>query len=218
MRNILRSGAMIFLAWMFFGGIGFGWLAEAQGQTTGRSKAISNVRTDPASPRTGDKIKLLFDPSENVVRAEIKWTVNGTQIQASDYDAVHQNLELNYPIKSGDVIVASILPYEAGGIQGQAVEHRFVVGNAPPILSVVNQNITDKGLYTAKIEAKNPQGGAITLKLEQAPTGLTMDPNGNIEWNMGRGTTGKFSVRVVGEDQDGQKTFLTYEIGVRWQK
>ncbi len=218
MRNILRSGAMIFLAVMFFGGIGLGWLTEAQGQTKKSATSVSKVRTEPASPRTGDKVKLLFVPGEDVVRAEIKWTVNGTMVETYDYDSLHRDVELKYPLKAGDVVVASIVPYLAGGTEVKAVNHRFMVGNAPPILSVVNQTISGRGVYSAKIEAKNPQGGPVTLKLEEAPAGLTMDPKGNIEWNVGQDKSGKFSVKVVGEDEQGQKTYLTYQIGIQWQK
>ena len=56
------------------------------------------------------------------------------------------------------------------------------------------------------------------MKLEEAPPGLTMDPEGNIQWKVDQRTAGKHSVKVVGEDEDGQKTFLTYQVGISWQK
>lgn len=218
MRMDLRISAIVFLAWMFCGGIGPDGLVEAQAQTSERGALISNIRTDPASPRTGDKIRLLFKPSEELVRAEITWTINGNVVGSSNYDISHTDMELNHPIKAGDVVVATITPYEAGGSEGKKLEHRFVCGNAPPILTVTNQAIAADGLYTAKVEAKNPQGGPVKLKLEEGPPGLTMDPEGNIRWKVDQRTSGKHSVKVVGEDADGQKTFLTYQVGISWQK
>jgi hypothetical protein len=218
MTNLVRTGAIIILAWTFCEGLNPDWLTGAQAQTKGRGALISNLRTEPASPRTGDKIRLLFDASEDLVRAEITWSLNGTQVGSEDYDANHTDVVFNHPIQSGDVILATIVPYEAGGGHGKKIEHRIVCGNAPPILSLVDQSLSDSGLYKAKIDAKSPQGGAVNLKVEQAPRGLTMDPTGNIEWKVDKNTSGKFSVKVVAEDSEGQKSFLTYEIGIRWQK
>lgn len=222
MRTHLRIGAIFFLAWTFCGGIGLDWLTEVRAQTKGRGALISDIKTDPASPRTGDKVRLLFKPSEELNRAEITWTVNGNAAGSASYDATHTDIELAQPIKSGDVVVASITPYEIGGIEGKRLEHRFVCGNAPPLLSVTNQSLNPTGqhgaLYTAQIEASNPQGGEVKLKLEQAPPGMTMDPKGNIQWKVDDKTSGKFSIRVVGEDADGQKTYLTYPVGINWQK
>jgi hypothetical protein len=218
MRSILRIGAMFLFVGMFCQWGNAGWLTEARAQAAPQGASVTNLRTDPASPRTGDKIKLLFDPTQELVRADIKWAVNGVPVKDAQYDVNHTKVDLDYPIKAGDEIVASVTPYGAGGTQGKIVEHRLVCGNAPPVLSVMNQAISGSGVYTAKIEAKNPQGGAVTLKLEQGPDGLTMDPKGNIEWKLGKDKSGKFSVKVVGEDEQGQKTFLTYEIGIRWQR
>ena len=63
MRNMLRAGAIFFLAWMFCGGMGLDWLSQAHGQTD-YADMIKNIRTKPLSPRTGDKIKLLFDQAK----------------------------------------------------------------------------------------------------------------------------------------------------------
>ena len=82
----------------------------------------------------------------------------GNAAGTSRYDVSHRDIELNHPIKAGDVVVASITPYEAGGTEGKLIEHRFVCGNAPPILSVTNQSIGADGLVHGKDRGKESAG------------------------------------------------------------
>ncbi|MGB6063401.1 MAG: hypothetical protein WBG50_01245 [Desulfomonilaceae bacterium] len=192
-----------------------------QGDAPGEHKAVKptvvDIRVEPAQPRTGDKVKIYFDLGEGTERAEVKWSLDGKEVQLSDYTEALKYVELDKPLKAGDKVMAVITPFDASGDAGAKVVRRIVCASAPPELKVVDQRI-EAGVYKASVEATDPQGGQISLSLEQGPPGMTMDPKGSIDWPIGSTTEGKFPVKIKAKGENSGEAILSFEVGIRRQK
>jgi hypothetical protein len=196
--------------------IGYPVGGRCQG-SLGSGPMVINVKTDPMAPRTGDTIRLLFDLAGDAIRAEVAWSINGQQVQTSQYDLQNTSIQFDQPIKLGDVIVASITAYDAGGNSSRPYERRIVCQKAAPVVKITNEAIR-AGMYTAKVAATDPDGGRVTLTLEEGPEGLKMDESGNIEWRLEKDKSGRFPLKVVAEDERGNKSYFMYEVGIKWSK
>jgi len=184
--------------------------------TYGQSGAptVVDLKVDPEQPRTGDTIRIWFNLGEGAERAEVRWSVNGEEVQLADYVEAVKYVELDRPAKAGDKIMATITPFDASGEAGQAVVRQIVCTSAPPELKVVNQRI-EKNAYRGKIEARDPQGGAVSLILEQAPPGMKMDAKGSIEWALGNDTAGKFPVKVRAKSDRNGEAVISFDVGIK---
>jgi hypothetical protein len=210
----LRRGLLLLLICAVCAAAG----SEGGAQAPPAGPAVGVIKIDPAIPMTGDTIRLNVTLTGDAVRAEIKWTINGTEVQTSECDGCEKPVELNQTVTKGDTVVASVTPYNAGGEAGSRVDRYITVRNAPPDVKLVSESLQG-GYYRAKIEGSDPEGGPINLVLESGPPGLTMDDKGNVEWKIGPDTpSGRYEVKVSVEDDMAQKTYLNYEVGIKWQK
>jgi len=179
----------------------------------GGAATVVNLKVDPEQPRTGDTVRIWFNLGKGAERAEVSWSVNGEEVQLSDYVEAEKYVELDRPAKVGDKIVATVTPFDASGEAGTPTVRDIVCVSAPPELKVVDQRI-EKNAYRSRIEARDPQGGAVSLILEQAPPGMKMDAKGSIEWALGNDTAGKFPVKVKAKG-DGGEAVLSFDVGIK---
>ena len=93
-------------------------LSPAYGQSG--ASTVVDVKVDPERPQTGDTIKIWFNLGEGAERAEVRWSVNGEEVQLTDYVEGVKYVELDRPAKAGDKIVATITPFDASGEAGNA--------------------------------------------------------------------------------------------------
>jgi hypothetical protein len=187
-------------------------LSPAYGQSG--APTVVDVKVDPQQPQTGDTIKIWFNLGEGAERAEVRWSVNGEEVQLTDYVESVKFVELERPAKAGDKIEATITPFDASGEAGKAIVRQIVCASAPPELKLVDQRI-EKGAYRARIEARDRQGGAVSLVLEQAPPGMKMDAKGNIEWALGNDTAGRFPVKVRAKGDKSGEAVLSFDVGIK---
>jgi hypothetical protein len=188
-------------------------LSPAYGQNS--APTVVGVKVDPEQPLNGDTIRIWFNLGEGAERAEVRWSVNGEEVQLTDYVETIKYVELERPAKAGDKIEATITPFDASGEAGKAIVRQIVCASAPPELKLVGQRI-EKGAYRARIEARDPQGGgAVSLVLEQAPPGMKMDAKGNIEWALGNDTAGRFPVKVRAKGDKSGEAVLSFDVGIK---
>ncbi len=89
--------------------------------------------------------------------------------------------------------------------------------NAPPVVKLGEQKLVGN-TYTAHLSAEDPEGGPVTFTINEAPSGLTVDANGNITWKVGAGVEGSFPVKISVKDEKGAESIISFTIGLRWQK
>ena len=190
------------------------WGSAVAQEETGQPgmPTVAEASFDPSQPETGNKLKLRLKLNA-AVRAEVKWSINGEEVERSDYDGQGEYVTLGKPIKADDRISVSVIPYNASAAPGAEVSRKVVCQNAPPLLRVASQNLVGDD-YTAKIEVRDPENDPVTLSL-QGPPGMQIDQKGTISWKIDRTTTGSFPIVVTGRDDKGGQGVLTYSIGIR---
>lgn len=174
---------------------------------------ISDLKLDPENPETGADLKVNFKLKEPAVRADVKWFVNDSEVGPGKYDGVSTRAELGQPIKEGDKVKVEITPFDGGGTEGAVASKEITIRNAPPDLELIDQKL-DGQTYKARVAAKDPEGGGVTLDL-QGPEGMKIDQKGNITWKLTSSTVGKFDIKVTAKDEKGAETVLTYSLGIR---
>ncbi|MFH1112477.1 MAG: putative Ig domain-containing protein [Pseudomonadota bacterium] len=172
---------------------------------------LSDLRFDPERPETGEKIKLYLKLN-NAVRAECRWSVNDEEVDFTDYNGVDDHVVFDKQLKAGDVLKVSVTPFNSEGDEGKTLEKTLKFRDSPPLLKLLDQNLKDS-VYTAKVEAKDPEEKPVKLNIE-GPKGMEIDQEGNITWKMESGTQGKFPVKITGTDEKGAQAVLSYTIGI----
>jgi hypothetical protein len=124
---------------------------------------------------------------------------------------------LDRPIKEGDFIEVEVTPTD-GFNEGKPILHVVHVGNAPPTVSLVSQNISSDGQYEARLKASDPEKDSVEFSLKNGPPGMTVDlEEGVIRWSVQPKTEGDFGVEVSVKDSTGFETMLSYQVQISWQ-
>lgn len=175
------------------------------------------LRFVPELPATGDSLKVKTSLTGSASRAEIRWYLNGDEVQQSDIDSFSTTAEFHHPIKAGDQIKVEVTPYDDYGKAGAVSSRSIVCQNAPPLLRLVRQDL-DGEAYVAQVEAEDPEGRDVSFTLRQGPQGMKIDKSGHIRWQMPKDASGGFTVKVAAKDEDGGEAVLSYTFTVRRQR
>lgn len=183
-------------------------LAPAQSQPV----EIEGVSLDPGSPITGDSMKAVVAAAgggKDEKTFSYCWKVNGQTVQDSPSDV------LDSPVKRGDFVEVEVKS-GSGDIPGKFVTRYTKVCNAPPVLSLVGQEMGNDGKYEARVEASDPEHDPVTFSLKSGPAGMSVDAaTGKIFWMMSADAQGTYSVQVSAKDSEGAETLLNYQIKIR---
>jgi len=179
--------------------------------TTPEPARITDLKLIPERPETGARLKA-FIKMAGAVRAEVRWSLNGEEVELIDYDGLSEHVDFTKPIKAGDKIEVAITPFDMTQAAGTAVSKEIVCLNAPPNLRLVKQEMVGYN-YKAHVEAKDPENSPVTLSIE-GPPGMRIDQKGNIAWDIGTQTTGQFQVKILAKDREGAQAILSYSIQI----
>jgi hypothetical protein len=177
------------------------------------AKAVFN----PPRPRTGDRLALNLTTTGQALRVEVRWKVNDEDVQLSDALEAEAEVPLARDLRAGDRVEATATPFGLQNEQGLAEVRRIMIGNAPPLLRVVDQKI-EGNVYRAKIEVSDPEGDPVALQIKEGPPGMRIDPSGVITWKFNPDTVGAFSVKVVGKDEPGGEAILDFGFSLKRSK
>ena len=135
-----------------------------------------------------------FDPDGDSTREEIFWTVNGKELISEKGRKLRRK-----NIKKGDEIIATLVVKDNMLENQQSI--KTVVGNAPPQWLRDPRTLTTIDGYT--VQAVDPDGDALTYRLEGAPKGMSISNQGRISY---KGSTsepgGDYTIRVIAEDPE----------------
>ncbi len=164
----------------------------------------------PSQPVTGDSLKVkikAYDSEGDAVNYSFMWQVNGETVQQSEENVLH------YPLKDGDEVVVTVIPSD-GKQKGKSVSNMVRVGNAPPSISLINQQVNGN-IYQAQLKVNDPEGDKVSCFLKKAPQGMQINEHGLIIWPIGKGVSGKFSIEVEAQDEYGGKAILAFTVKVK---
>jgi hypothetical protein len=178
---------------------------------------VREIKFDPPQPMTGQQVKLNIRLEGAAVRAEVKWSINGEEVETTDYDGLGKPVKLDKETKAGDKVSVAVIPYDGIGASGTEAKGEITIAPAPPIVKVGEQKIQGN-VYTARVDAVDPQGGPVKFTINQAPEGLTIDSQGNVTWRISEGVAGSFPVVIAASDERGGHSVVSFTIDLRWQK
>ena len=93
---------------------------------------------------------------------------------------------------------------------------KVVVDNAPPVVKKVEDHLASDGTYVARLEATDPDGDAVTLKVQQGPPGMVLDlASKELRWAVPEGTTGTFPVEILATDPTGASVVFSYAVTIK---
>jgi hypothetical protein len=149
----------------------------------------------------GDAIAVVattIDADGDPVKIDYAWTVNG--------EPAGNGTRLDKAVRRGDFVTVTMTPSD-GKSQGRAVTLRSQVNNAPPQISGVVDVRLAGDVYTARIQASDPDGDQIRYALVSGPTGMSVDPaDGAIKWNVPADFKGKAVFMVSARDKSGAQS------------
>jgi hypothetical protein len=173
---------------------------------------IKSLEFSPQRPVAGEPLKLKVVFAE-AVKSEVplryRWKVNNEIVQESENNA------LTHQTKRGDQIEAVVF---VGNSREETRARRatVTVDNAPPVIKKVQEHMSSNGEYLAQLEASDPDGDDVTVKLQRGPTGMALNEGGKtLRWNVPAGTAGSFPVEVVASDPAGASVVISYELTIR---
>lgn len=85
---------------------------------------------------------------------------------------------------------------------------------APVFTSEPGTEAVENRIYLYQVEAEDPEGGEVTLALENAPEGCTLFPNGLLRWVPRTFQIGDQEVTIKGTDPGGKSALQSFTIAV----
>lgn len=146
------------------------------------------------------------DADGDPVTVEYAWTING--------QPAGNGVRIQKATRRGDFVTVTLTPFD-GKVRGRSVTLRSQINNSPPSIEGVVDVRHEGNLYTARVQAQDPDGEPIRYALVSGPNGMTVDATeGTIVWNMPPDFKGRAVFMVSARDRSGaQSTYAaTIEI------
>jgi hypothetical protein len=114
-----------------------------------------------------------------------------------------------------DIVTVEVVPYDSEGA-GEPFRARPLVGtnNAPNIVSHPNM-MANAESYEYAVEAKDPEGDAVSFELETGPTGMVIDKaSGRVTWKVPPSLHGTHHVKIVAADAKGARSWQEFDLSI----
>lgn len=177
----------------------------------GSSVSLTSLKFDPPQPVTGDRIRAVIGVSDpqglGAYSFVVRWNVNGVDVEKTGET-------LEEPVTFGDSVMATAL-LSVPGEEPRVLSSTVLVGNAPPVLEVVQEQGEAPGDYAAHIHVNDPEGDPVSLQLLEGPEGLVLDPAARtLRWRPSGADSGVFTVALEGVDSAGNSYRYRFDITV----
>lgn len=169
---------------------------------------LDKVKMMPESFKLGDTFYVdarAFDPDGDDVNIICEWYKNG--------EFVNKGMSINSNIKRGDKIIVKIKPYDGKSYGEEVVLEREIL-NIPPIIIEHKEYKFEKNIFTYQIKAEDPDGDPLIYSLKSAPSGMTINNTGLIEWKVPDEFKGKVPVTVSVIDGHGGEVLYNFEVSI----
>jgi len=180
-------------------------------ESSAPERIVESISFDPEVPATGDslsaRVRVVPGTDDAPARFRYRWSVNGETVQDREDEV------LDHAVKAGDFVEVEVIPADESRRWRKAMKSVRIANGYPEIV-LGARKIGEDGSYSARVEASDPDGDPLTLRLEKAPPGMTLDDQGGIRWEPGPGDQGTFEIQVKALDDKGAETVLSYSIHI----
>jgi hypothetical protein len=188
---------------------------EAQHLGAPKESSIKGIRLRPTNPTILDPIKAEVDlnsPStQDRIHLKYQWLINNTSpIEGVDGDTLPAG-----KVKRGNYVGVRVIEIRDGEIIAQKNSDMVMVHNSAPSLTmrILNSRIKKGDPIEIQLSANDPDGDTLTFSLDEAPSGMTLDPSsGKITYRPDSLGHGAIKFRASVTDSEGAKTSGSYEV------
>jgi hypothetical protein len=173
---------------------------------------ISKVRILPEVFKPGDTLSVEVsgeDIDMDKVTISYEWTKNG--------EPAGNNKQIEAKLKRGDKVDVKITPFDGEAYGRPVILHREIV-NLPPIIIGDKEFSFDGKIYTCQIKATDTDGDLLSYALKSAPSGMTIDSNGLIRWNVPPDFAGRTPITVSISDGHGGEATQSFTLDIKSEK
>ncbi len=193
---------------------------EAQRSETPKESFIKAVRLRPTNPTILDPIKAEVELSSSAAQERVnlkyQWLINNT----NTIEGVEGDILPAGKVKRGNYVGVRVAEIRDGETIAQKNSDMVMVHNSAPSLSMrlLNSRIKKGDLIEIQLSANDPDGDALTFSLDEAPSGMTIDPSsGKITYRPDSIGQGAIKFRASVTDSEGAKTSGNYEVNFNVQ-
>lgn len=165
-----------------------------------RAPVIRNLQLQPANADVTRTLKATVDakdPDGDDLDVDYVWQVDGQDVSG----AKSAELALE-DFRRGAQVVLEVTVTDPGGQLASTRSPPVTIGNADPRFLTDPKQVTR--IDGLRVEAEDPDGDAVTFRLEGAPAGVTLDPRGYLHY-VGSETEkgGSYRMKLFAEDGAG---------------
>ena len=167
------------------------------------------LEQDLAHRRLSAKVEAS-DADHDDIRFVFRWLRNDKMVAEGPKEVFEAA-----SLAENDVVTVEVIPYDKDGA-GEPVRARPLVGsnNAPNIVSRPNM-MSNAESYEYAVEAKDPEGEAVSFELETAPAGMVIDKvSGRVTWKVPPSLRGTHHVKIVAADAKGARSWQEFDLSI----
>lgn len=176
---------------------------------------VRTVKLIPTNPILTDTIKVEVDFVDKVdlsrYTLKYQWLINNTQVIE---DATGDTLSAS-KLRRGDYVGVRLSVLRDGNTVQQVNSPMVMVQNSAPSLSmrIIKDKVRKGEPIEIQLTSHDIEGDRVTFRLEEAPSGMTIDQNtGRIVFTPMDTSSQTVTFRASVMDSEGAKTTATYEI------
>ncbi len=186
--------------------------SQAPDGTLDAQMAVSRAKLQLEWAEDKEIVKVVISASTGTDGRDIvykyDWTLNG--------QAAGDGSDRLSGFKRGDRVGVKITPFD-GDKAGQARFLDFLINNTVPRIAESKQGSFDGKTFTYQVKGTDPDGDPIKYSLEDAPAGMTIDPNtGAVSWQLKEDDYGERTFKV--KLSDGKSGVTVHTVKVDLQK
>ena len=165
-----------------------------------------SIKLSPKIVYHGTKIKTAVSgkdaDDDDEVTYFYEWRRNDTVLP----DNIQPEIDTK-GFKKGELITLFVTPFDGKDKGKTRFSRTIVIANRPPEITSLPPVSLSNGKYIYEVKANDPDGDVLTYSLENAPSGMAIDPaTGVIKWDIPAATDSKpvstYDIRIVVSDGD----------------
>lgn len=164
-----------------------------------RLPRVESVGLTPEAPTFTDLVRaeaVATDADSDPVTLDYTWSLNGEVLVDVSFDLLRPGR-----FKRGDTVEVVVRPTDGKG-EGEPARAKVVIANTPVVMDTQPRELTRIDGF--RMKATDPDGEAVTWRLEGQPKGMSIDPDGTLRYAGAEDDPGgEYHVRIIAEDPGG---------------
>ena len=162
---------------------------------------VLSIKLSPKLVYPGTNIKAEvqgYDKDGDAVTFSYEWKKNGNIIAHQVIDELSTD-----GFKKNDLVTLFVTPSDGKERGKTKWSPTIMIANRPPEITSMPSTTISNGKYIYEVKAADPDNDMLTFSLEEAPSGMTIDPEtGVVRWDIPPEAKGTHNIRIAATDGD----------------